>query len=68
MPMPHLFLQNRDEFKLPPLNTYTKLMKEPIIFDGRNCYSLEEVRKFNLEYHSIGRTSIMRTQKTEALV
>lgn len=33
-------------------------MVQPIIFDGRNCFSLEEIQKFPLEYHSIGRKTI----------
>ncbi len=30
-------------------------MKSPIIFDGRNCYSINEMMKFPIEYYSIGR-------------
>ncbi len=32
---------------------YTKLMKTPIIYDGRNIYSLNEMK--DVEYYSIGR-------------
>ncbi|MFC7394405.1 UDP-glucose dehydrogenase family protein [Scopulibacillus cellulosilyticus] len=39
-----------------------QLMKEPIIFDGRNCFSLDEVRKLNIEYHSIGRPPVLRVK------
>ena len=38
-----------------PLNKYVDLMKSPIIFDGRNCYSINEMMKFPIEYYSIGR-------------
>lgn len=38
-----------DEYK------FIKLMKRPLIFDGRNCYELEKMRKLNIEYYSIGR-------------
>ena len=44
-----------DEIKNFPLSQYEKLMKTPILFDGRNCYSLEDVSSFSIEYHSIGR-------------
>ncbi|PLR78183.1 UDP-glucose 6-dehydrogenase [Bacillus sp. V3-13] len=37
--------------------------EEPIIFDGRNCYSLEEVEKYNVEYYSVGRDAVL--PKTE---
>ena len=33
-------------------------MKNPIIFDGRNLYRLEDMK--NVEYHSIGRPSISK--------
>jgi UDPglucose 6-dehydrogenase len=34
-------------------------MKFPITFDGRNCYNLEDVKQYPIEYHSIGRASII---------
>jgi UDPglucose 6-dehydrogenase len=37
------------------LKNYKKLMKEPVIYDGRNCYSLCEVKELGLIYKSIGR-------------
>ncbi|MDQ0857148.1 UDP-glucose/GDP-mannose dehydrogenase family protein [Bacillus sp. V2I10] len=37
------------------LNTYKRLMKKPVIIDGRNCYSLEEANKYEIDYISIGR-------------
>ena len=44
-----------DEIKKFPLSQYEKLMKTPILFDGRNCYYLEEISRFSIEYYSIGR-------------
>lgn len=44
------------------LNIYVQKMKQPIVFDGRNCYSLNEVQKYPIEYHSIGRKSIYNYQ------
>ncbi|PAC34384.1 UDP-glucose dehydrogenase family protein [Caldifermentibacillus hisashii] len=44
------------------LNIYVQKMKQPIIFDGRNCYNLNEVQKYTIEYHSIGRKSIYNYQ------
>jgi UDPglucose 6-dehydrogenase len=48
-----------EEIKQTPLDSYLKWMKTPVIFDGRNCYSLEEVRKYAIEYHSIGRQNVL---------
>ncbi|WP_459501257.1 UDP-glucose dehydrogenase family protein [Bacillus sp. C1] len=49
-----------DEIKNYPLSKYVKLMKQANIFDGRNCYNLNEIRKFGLYYSSIGRSEVMR--------
>lgn len=49
-----------DEIKNLSLDTFVRFMKTPVVFDGRNCYALEEVAKHNIEYHSIGRESILR--------
>ncbi|MCO7124176.1 UDP-glucose/GDP-mannose dehydrogenase family protein [Sporolactobacillus shoreicorticis] len=43
------------EVKKANLSIYSQLMKEPIVFDGRNCYDLNEVKKATIEYYSIGR-------------
>lgn len=48
-----------DVFKDLPLNTYVELMKTPVIFDGRNCYALNYVRHYQIEYHSFGRPSVL---------
>lgn len=34
---------------------YKKLMKTPLVYDGRNIYELDEMRKNEIEYYSIGR-------------
>lgn len=37
------------------LSIFNVLMKTPVIFDGRNCYSLDKVKQEFIEYYSIGR-------------
>ncbi|MGH1288390.1 UDP-glucose dehydrogenase family protein [Bacillus toyonensis] len=49
-----------NEIKNYPLSKYVKLMKQANIFDGRNCYDLNEVRKFELYYYSIGRSEVKK--------
>jgi UDPglucose 6-dehydrogenase len=39
------------------------LMNDAIVFDGRNCFTLNEVRNANIEYYSIGRPSILSKLK-----
>lgn len=47
-----------DEFKKLNLNEVKQLLKQPIIFDGRNCYDLEVVKQAGLEYYSVGRPAV----------
>lgn len=49
-----------DDIKTFPIEKYIELMKQPIIFDGRNCHSLEYVNKFDIDYYSVGRPAIVR--------
>ncbi|WP_141604636.1 UDP-glucose dehydrogenase family protein [Terrilactibacillus laevilacticus] len=43
------------EIKHINLKRFEDLMKQPIVFDGRNCYNLDQVKNTTLEYYSIGR-------------
>jgi len=43
------------EFHLPDFEKVAKLMKGRVIFDGRNIYDPEEIRKFGFKYFGIGR-------------
>ena len=40
------------------LDKYKELMNNAVIFDGRNCYNLEDAIQNNVDYYSIGRSSI----------
>ena len=31
------------------------LLKEPIIYDGRNMFAIDEMRDMGFEYHCVGR-------------
>ncbi|PFA99189.1 UDP-glucose 6-dehydrogenase [Priestia megaterium] len=47
-----------DQVKHFDLANYSKLMKNPIVIDGRNCYDLESVKNAAMVYDSIGRETI----------
>lgn len=53
-----VILNDSNEFKQLTAQFYIDHMKNPIIFDGRNLYRLEDMK--NVEYHSIGRPSITK--------
>jgi UDPglucose 6-dehydrogenase len=44
-----------NEFRTPDFKKMKKLMKRPVIFDGRNIYNQEELRKLGFTYYGIGR-------------
>ena len=46
------------EIKEIKTETFKKLMKTPLVYDGRNIYDLEDMKKAGVEYYSIGRKSI----------
>jgi UDPglucose 6-dehydrogenase len=43
------------EFREPDFAKMRKLMKSPIVFDGRNIYSRELMRANGFTYYAIGR-------------
>jgi len=49
------------QFRTPDFDKMGKLMKEKVIFDGRNLYELDVMRENQFTYFSIGRESIDST-------
>lgn len=49
-----------EQIKKLPLSKYAELMKNPVIYDGRNCYDLKEAENSSVDYYSVGRASIER--------
>jgi UDPglucose 6-dehydrogenase len=44
-----------NEFREPDFAKMRKLMRSPVIFDGRNIYNREQMRAHGFTYYSIGR-------------
>lgn len=55
-----LIMTEWPEIKNYDLINYTNLMKTPVIYDGRNCYSMSAVKEYKgkIRYRSIGREEI----------
>lgn len=53
-----LILTEWNEIKEYPIEGYKEHMSTPVIFDGRNCFDLEDAKESGVEYHSIGRPTI----------
>ena len=43
------------EFRSPDFDELKRVLKEPLVFDGRNLYDPALVRAAGLEHHAIGR-------------
>ncbi|MGM7721726.1 UDP-glucose dehydrogenase family protein [Metabacillus sp. Hm71] len=54
-----LILTEWNEFRDLDIRIFEDNMKLPIIFDGRNCFDLDVVKNFKVEYYSMGRPSII---------
>jgi len=46
------------EFRNPDFNKIKSSLKKPIIFDGRNVYTLEKMKELGFYYESMGRNTI----------
>ena len=44
-----------NEFRRPNFQTIKELLKSPVIFDGRNVYDAQELKRLGFTYYSIGR-------------
>jgi UDPglucose 6-dehydrogenase len=49
-----LLVTEWSEFKIPNFGVIKKLLKTPVIFDGRNIYDQEEVKENGFDYFCIG--------------
>ncbi len=49
-------------FRTPSFDVMAKLLKEPLIFDGRNLYDLEAMAERGFYYDSIGRQTVVEAQ------
>ncbi len=46
------------EFRNPDFEAIAARLQKPVVFDGRNLYDPEIMKKAGIEYHSIGRVSV----------
>ena len=47
-----------NEFRTPDFGRIKSLLKEPVIFDGRNLYDLDKMKENNFIYYSVGRVPV----------
>lgn len=51
------------QFRTPDFEKMNKLMKNRVVFDGRNLYELEVMREMGYTYYSIGRAAVQSEEK-----
>jgi UDPglucose 6-dehydrogenase len=47
-----------NEFRNPDFDLLRQRLKQPLIFDGRNIYDASIAKRYNFEYHSVGRPAV----------
>lgn len=57
-----------NQFRSPDFERVRGLLKQPVIFDGRNLYETSTMRRYGMEYHPIGKPVVKaeRHEGTEA--
>lgn len=50
------------EIKSLGLNVFEELMNTPVVFDGRNCFNVEDMNEMYIEYHSVGRRAVLNLE------
>lgn len=53
------------QFRTPDFEKMSKLLKQKVIFDGRNLYELETMREQGFTYYSIGRETVNKVVEAE---
>jgi UDPglucose 6-dehydrogenase len=61
-----VLLTEWNEFKLLNLERLRGVMRRPLIFDGRNLWEPERMRRLGFEYYSIGRRPIVPSERPPA--
>lgn len=55
-----------NEFKYLDLGRVKETMKQPIIFDGRNIYDPDRMRRLGFDYYCVGRPAVTAAEKANA--
>jgi UDPglucose 6-dehydrogenase len=54
------------QYRVPDFERMRSLMRQPIIFDGRNLFNPERMRELGFDYSSIGRPGVRAGQRVAA--
>jgi UDPglucose 6-dehydrogenase len=62
-----LILTEWNEFRRPDFARMKKLLRQPVIFDGRNLYEPDDMQELGFVYHSIGRAAVGEERAEDGL-
>jgi UDPglucose 6-dehydrogenase len=48
-----------NEFRTPDFDRIASLLKEKVVFDGRNLYEVSKLEELGFSYESIGRRTVL---------
>ena len=54
-----LLVTEWSEFRMPDWTKVKTLLREPVVFDGRNIFDMTEMREHGFDYFSIGRPAVL---------
>jgi len=49
-----------NEFRNPSFDKIKSLLKQPVIFDGRNVYDVQRMQEMKFIYYSVGRAPVVK--------
>lgn len=55
-----LIVTEWNEFRTPDYKKMKSMLKNPVIFDGRNVYDLDKINNLSFTYYSVGRKAIVK--------
>ncbi|MEE8385403.1 MAG: UDP binding domain-containing protein, partial [Dehalococcoidia bacterium] len=47
-----------NEFRAPDFDRLRTALRQPLVFDGRNLYSPDQMRRRGFQYYSVGRPPV----------
>ncbi|MBN1491142.1 MAG: UDP-glucose/GDP-mannose dehydrogenase family protein [Phycisphaerae bacterium] len=53
-----------DEFKTPDFAKVRALLRSPVVFDGRNLYQIDQMKREGFTYYSVGRAPVLAAAPT----
>jgi UDPglucose 6-dehydrogenase len=63
-----LILTEWNEFRNPDFERLKQLLREPVLFDGRNLFEPKDIEELGFDYFSIGRKAVYRQKLHKSLI